>query len=245
MNSLDALNEYDLGRSDSLYFRDGSDNCALKQTTTQYCDCGGDFFCVTTEESKPYVQKYEILAPVFISTTWGSEKFFRVKLKSKMLINFAKKEHLNEYLIVSNHPLKLGDIFKVGKECCSKYYIKSKKGRTMLNTFVYNVGRTDGVPLKMEDVNKFNKGTTLNVTGYFANAHNPCCLPVPKKDKPTTFSAGTGTEVMICVVNPERPKDNTIIVCAAPNYDGCPDPIAGGLTVICINPNETTVCVNQ
>ena len=175
MKNLDALNEYDLGREGSLYFKDGVDECNKDTKTLEYCDCGNNFICITTEESKPYIQKYEILAPVFISTTWGSEKYFRLKVKRCMWIDFGVTDNLNEYLITVNYPMKVGDIFRTNKDCCAKYYVKSKKGKNLFNEFVYNIARTDFQPMKVKDIEKFDKKTVLNICGFFREGKRPSC----------------------------------------------------------------------
>jgi len=171
----DAINEYDLGKCDSLYFRDGVDKCEKDEKTISYCDCGNNFICITTEESKPYIQKYEILAPVFISTTWGSERYLQLKVKACLWINFGVTDNLNEYIMTVNYPMKVGDIFKTDKDCCAQYYVKAKCGKNPLNQFMYNIQRTDGKPMRVKDIEKFEGKVRLAVCGYFVEGKRPIC----------------------------------------------------------------------
>lgn len=156
-------NKYDLGDKNSPYFRDENKNCTVTRQDW-YCNCNGEPYSITIEEQLPYKQKYEILAPVFISTTWGSEKFYKSEIKKDMYKMKGKS------FVHIKYPLKVGDIIKVQGDCYSKYFIKSKqKKRDNYGNFIVEIKRLDGNSLVQLDVDRFKDKKLLLVTGYFKN----------------------------------------------------------------------------
>ncbi|MCA9750192.1 MAG: hypothetical protein KC414_13875 [Romboutsia sp.] len=158
---MDNTNRYDLGNSDSLYFKDKNKECTETKVET-YCDCNDNPFCITKEEYLPYIQEYEILAPVFISTTWGSEKFF------KSIIRKEAEKIKGKTFIHINRPLQVGEIIKIEGDCCAKYFIKSKlKKRDEFGNFIIQIERLDGYSIVYLDLDKFKENKKIIVTGYF------------------------------------------------------------------------------
>lgn len=156
------MNEYDIGLPDSPYFADVNEGCT-KEVVTTYCDCKGVQHCIVRKELLPYIQKYEILAPVFIATTWGAERYYNAHLtqdaykkKSKTIINIT-------------YPFKVGDILKVDGSCCAKYFIKAKLGKDKFNNFIYQILRLDGFNIVALNLDELTKKKRLFVTGYLGD----------------------------------------------------------------------------
>ena len=141
------------------YFEDVNEGC-VKKIVTEYCDCNGDTYCITTEEELPYVQKHEILPPVFISDTFGSQQYKKAKLSQD---SYKKKG--KTYIHVTN-PLKVGDVIKVKGDYKAMYFLKSMKWKDKFNNFIFEIQRLDKNSIVYLDLNKLKKGITISVKGY-------------------------------------------------------------------------------
>lgn len=144
---------------DDRYFQDENEGCK-EYITNKYCDCNGEEFCITTEEDLPYKQKHEILAPVFISTTLGSDKFFQ-----SLITLDTHKEKGNTYLHVK-FPLVVGDIFRV-KNSAERYYIFKSLHKDKFGSFLYQIKRVDGNSIVLLDLKALKKGQIVKIKGYF------------------------------------------------------------------------------
>lgn len=143
---------------DKLYFRDKNEGC-LEYRQEIFCDCENQEFCITTEHELPYIQEQEILAPVFISTTLGSERFF----KSKIQKNTSKIN--GKVFIFINRPFREGDIFKTN-ENPTLYYIFKSLGRDN-NNFKYQIKRVDKESIIYLDINNLKSNRNIYFKGYF------------------------------------------------------------------------------
>lgn len=137
-------------------------NCNCKeQKCNEYCDCKGNTFCICTDVEKPYVQEHELLAPIFKSTTWGSESYYRGKIEKDV---YKKK---GKAFVHIKRPLKVGDIVVLSDFCNYKYFLKSKNRRKdFYNNFIFEIERMDGDSITYLDLNRLKKGKTLLVKGY-------------------------------------------------------------------------------
>lgn len=145
--------------ADKRYFVDENEGCK-EFITNEFIDCNGETFCVTTEEELPYIQAQEILAPVFISTTLGSDPFY----ESMIMVDTNKIKGVT-YLHL-RYPLKVGDILKV-KGTDEKYYIFKAANKDKFGNFLYQIKRVDGHSIVQLDLNVLKKGKIVKVSGYF------------------------------------------------------------------------------
>lgn len=123
-------------------------------------DCKGEEFCIRKEIETPFFQPFELIAPLDIPTSWGSEKHYYADLQRDMYKN--KKG----VFIHINRPLKVGDIIEL-KCGGQKYYLKKKlKRRDKFNNFVFLVERLDGFRMNYIDLKAFKKGTRIFTKGY-------------------------------------------------------------------------------
>jgi len=158
---------YDIGTEDSQYFVNLND-CLQEKVSYEYCDCKGEKFYVTVYEDLPYKQGKEILPPVFISTTWGSETFFRNKVKKvPYIVN-------NKVYINLQYPFNVGDIFKLDKSNKPNYYIKSRSKKYMdsYGNFIYQISRLDNSEFVEEDFKMFKLNQTILLYGFLSDVKN-------------------------------------------------------------------------
>lgn len=144
---------------DDRYFVDENEGCK-EYITNKYTDCNGEEFCITTEEDLPYKQAQEIHAPVFISTTLGSDPFY----ESRIMVDTDKIKGIT-YLHLQ-YPLKVGDIIGV-KGTSERYYIFRNMNRDKFGNFLYQIKRVDGFSIVQLDLNSLKKGKIVKVKGYF------------------------------------------------------------------------------
>lgn len=164
--NVDNQNNYDLGLSDSLYFNDKNKGCE-KSESIEFCDCEGNLNCITIEKDLPYIQAHEILAPVFISTTWGSEKYYSAIIKIS-----AYKERRKTYIHI-NRPFKVGEIIKLEGDREAKYYIKSKsKQKDKNGNFKIELKRLDKYNMVSFDLDKLKENKKVFVKGYLKDKKN-------------------------------------------------------------------------
>ena len=145
--------------ADKLYFKDENEGCK-KTVIDTYCDCNGEEFCVAREEDLPYIQKHEILAPVFIDMYAGNNKFL------ESLITMDTHKIRKKTILHLKTPLKLGDIIKV-KGYQEEFYIFSFMGRDNQTNFKYEIKRADCFSIVLQDIQHLKKGVKVRVVGFF------------------------------------------------------------------------------
>lgn len=144
---------------DNLYFKDKNEG-KKEIILDSYTDCNGKEFCVVREEDLPYIQEQEILAPVFISTTMGSETYYKGKVMKELY--FIKKR----YALAVNRPFRVGDIFIVDNRPLPRFYFKKKFKKDIYNNFVFEIARMDGEQITSVEAEKFRKGKSIKVKGH-------------------------------------------------------------------------------
>lgn len=135
--------------------------------TDVYCDCKGNPFCITQEVYTPYYQKHELIPPIFESTTFGSETYYKGKITKDVYKNKGKT------FLHIKRPFKVGDILVLSDFCNFKYFIRKKlRRKDFFNNFVFVIERLDGSQITHLDLKRLKKNKTLLVKGYLSEKNN-------------------------------------------------------------------------
>ena len=166
------MRKYDIGLSDSPYLKDLNEGCyEIKEEV--FCDCKGEPFCVYYEEQLPFRPKNQLIGPIFISTTWGSEVYRVACINKDMHIRICHKKDV--YYVHIQYPFKVGDTFKVQGDRCANYYVHSRPKQRNDIGWLIEVRRLDDVPMSQTDLDKFKKNKRLNICGYLAEKKTCSC----------------------------------------------------------------------
>lgn len=150
---------------DNLYFKDKNKG-KTETVVDTYTDCNGEEFCVTREVELPYIQEQEILAPVFISTTVGSD----IPIKGKLMQDAYYKK--GKFYIHVNRAFRVGDIFEVNSRAYPQFYLRKKLKRDNLGNFVFQIARRDGETITSVELERLKKGYKVRIIGYFTEKNN-------------------------------------------------------------------------
>ncbi len=143
---------------------DNCETCNNKNSTLiekVYKDCEGNCFSIFLKEEPIYIQKNEILAPVFDSTTWGSYPFYNSKITK------SAKKLKGKTIIHILRNLKVGSIVKLRHYPLIKYYLSKKLGKNTLGNFIFEIKRVDKHSIIYIDLKELEENRVLVINGYF------------------------------------------------------------------------------
>lgn len=134
-------------------------DCKITKVET-YKDCKGECFEFHKEVDPPLEKLPDLIPPLDLDFTLGTEKYSRAKVVRNM---YKKKDGA---MLHVREPLRVGDIIEV-KDSCKKYFLKKKlKRRDKFNNFVFVVERLDGIFMNYLDYQLFKKDTLIYTKGY-------------------------------------------------------------------------------